>query len=31
MVEMMADGRWLRWLMFDGLERDRETERDRRK
>ena len=31
MVEMMADGRWLRWLMFDGLERERETERDRRK
>ena len=39
MVEMMADGRWLKWLMFDGLEReryrerqtDRETERDRRK
>ena len=27
MVEMMADGRWLRWLMFDGLER--ETDRQR--
>ena len=24
MVEMMADGRWVRWLMFDGLERDRQ-------
>ena len=28
---MMADGRWLRWLMFDGLERERETECNRRK
>ena len=28
MVEMMADGRWLRWLMFDGLERERERQRE---
>ena len=28
MVEMMADGRWLRWLMFDGLERERQRQRE---
>ena len=31
MVEMMADGRWLRWLMFDGLERERDRDRVRQK
>ena len=30
MVEMMADGRWLRWLKFDGLERERDRERQKK-
>ena len=30
MVEMMADGRWLRWLMFDGLERESDRERPKK-